>query len=297
MTRKGEYFNLYSMPVTKHVLGFHEQRHNEFLRFREDIERMHAELLAAAGYTSLCMKVSKSNSHLSQASFGRLRGGPNAITPELKSFAVNHPALSLFRNQIDSEYTTDKEVTRMLRKSLDYLLKMTVKNVVRKSIEIKLSSRTSKQMKSNRDDNTGHQKQWEEASDDERPVPMKKRSRSDRHPSSESTDPNKADLPSTTHDPTSFSVEASEDDTFKAHSPVKLKRKVATLISDSEDDAESRSLGHESDGSPEYGHSTQRFGQETDIAPIQSEQKPFLRAPRKIGLGLSNKPRKQRKGR
>lgn len=107
---------LQSIPVAKHILGFHDQRHTEFLRYREDIAKRHSSILKEQGYfddTSPQQKMS-----------------PFRVSDQLRSYAIDHPAMRRFRSQLLSRYHVDDVVGGMLKTCMEYLLVQTAKNEV-----------------------------------------------------------------------------------------------------------------------------------------------------------------------
>ncbi|KAJ6256500.1 hypothetical protein Dda_8362 [Drechslerella dactyloides] len=131
--------NLRSLPVAKHTLGFHDERHTEFLRFREDVERKHRALLRVAGIPlpddnndAIAMEDEPSPPRLSKRTVDALRKAPMKVTGELWDFAVRHPAMSRYRGQLLSGYDVDNIVGGMLRHCLEYVLKLSVRNIVRR---------------------------------------------------------------------------------------------------------------------------------------------------------------------
>ncbi|KAK6523207.1 hypothetical protein TWF694_006099 [Orbilia ellipsospora] len=142
--------NLRQIPVTKHILGFHDQRHSEFSRFREDVEQKHLALLAAAEINLSGTNIFASgiivqpgaqagssmttpSCRISSESILKLRNSPNMVTDELRDFAADHPAVYRYRGHLLSRYDTDKLVGGMLRDCLEYLLQATVTNMFRRA--------------------------------------------------------------------------------------------------------------------------------------------------------------------
>ncbi|KAF3901980.1 hypothetical protein ABW21_db0206471 [Orbilia brochopaga] len=138
--------NLCSISVAKHTLGFHDQRHTEFLRFREDIEGKHRALLCAAGISISIPSDSDINeanvpvveddeqqeTRISKSTARALRKTPSKVTNELRDFTIRHPAMSRYRGQLLSGYNADNVVGEMLRNCLEYVLELTVQNLVRR---------------------------------------------------------------------------------------------------------------------------------------------------------------------
>ncbi|KAK6330469.1 hypothetical protein TWF696_003360 [Orbilia brochopaga] len=140
--------NLRSVSVAKHTLGFHDQRHTEFLRFREDIEGKHRALLHAAGIPlpsnseldagednaveENAEQQSPQDCRVSRRTIGVLRKAPLKITNELRDFAIYHPAMSRYRGQLLSGYNVDNLLGNMLRNCLEYVLELSVRNLVKR---------------------------------------------------------------------------------------------------------------------------------------------------------------------